>query len=88
MRLAMIALCVVLSGCAWKSQVQTMGPDTYQTSANVAPVRGGITGARKMALSDANKHCAKLGRRIEVLDIESEYAFPANGVATVTFACR
>lgn len=79
---------LVLSSCAWQSEALKMGEDTYQVSANASPVRGGITGAREMALTNANKKCDELKRKIEVVDIKNEFAFPANGVATVTFKCR
>lgn len=41
-----------------------------------------------MALSNANKHCDAMSKSIEVVDIQTEHAFPANGVATVTFKCK
>lgn len=77
-----------MTGCAWNSDVLEVGDGKYQVSANASPARGAITGARNMALSSANKKCADLGKKIEVIDIEAEHAFPANGVATVTFACK
>lgn len=83
----LIAAALLVSGCAWKSGVLEMGPNTYQVSANAAPARGGITAARKLALTQAGQKCAQDGRQIVVLDVESEYSFPANGVATVTFRC-
>ena len=65
-----------------------IGVDMYQVSANASPARGGITGAREMALTNANRKSDELKKQIKVLDIQSEYAFPANGVATVTFKCE
>lgn len=46
-----------------------------------------MKGAQNMALKNANKKSDSLGRSIEVLNIETSKAFPANGVATVTFLC-
>lgn len=83
-----VAALAALSGCAYKSGVLRMGDDRYQVSANAAPARGGITSARKLALTDADKHCRSLGQAVEVENVETEYAFPANGVATVTFRCK
>lgn len=77
----------LISGCAWQSDAMQLGGSTYQVSANASPVRGGITGARELALKAANEKCAELGRAISVTDIQTEMAFPANGVATVTFDC-
>jgi hypothetical protein len=78
----------VLSACAWQSQALKVGEDTYQVSANASPARGGVTGAREMALTNANEKCDSLKRKIEVVDIKTEFAFPANGVATITFTCK
>ena len=80
-------ICLAASGCAWQSGALEVG-DAYQVSANASPARGGITGAREMALTNANAKCDSLGKKITVTDIKSEFAFPANGVATVTFSCK
>lgn len=86
--LAIPVTVTLLAGCAWQSEAMKLGEDTYQVSANASPARGGITGAREMALANANKKCDELRRQITVVDIKTEYAFPANGVATVTFNCK
>ena len=85
--LSSIALLLAIAGCAWQSEALRVGPDTWQTSANASPARGAASGAREMALGNANKHCDSLGRQIEVVDSKSEYAFPANAVVTITFKC-
>jgi hypothetical protein len=82
-----LGICL-LSGCAWQSQALKLSEDTYQVSANASPARGGVTGAREMALTNANEKCDSLKKKIEVMDIKTEFAWPANGVATVTFACK
>lgn len=76
------------AGCAWQSQALKLGEDTYQVSANASPARGGVTGAREMALSNANEKCDSLKKKITVTDIKTEWAFPTNGVATITFTCK
>lgn len=78
---------VLLASCAWQSQALRLSDDTWQVSANASPARGAATGARSMALTNANRHCEALGRTVEVVNIEMAYAFPANSVATVTFRC-
>lgn len=78
---------VFVAGCAWQSEAMKVGQDTYQTSANASPARGAGTGAREMALANANKKCESLGKQIEVVDTKSGYAFPANAVVTITFKC-
>jgi hypothetical protein len=84
---SVIAATLTLAACAWQSEALRVGPDTYQTSANASPARGAASGAREMALGNANKHCDSLGKKIEVTDTKSEYAFPANAVVTITFKC-
>lgn len=86
-RVAIFLLAILAHGCAWQSEALQVGPDTYQTSANASPARGAGTGAREMALANANKKCESLGRQIDVTDTKSEYAFPANAVVTITFKC-
>jgi len=81
-------VCLAFGGCAWQSEALKVGDDTYQVSANASPARGGITGAREMALRNANSKCDSLGKSITVVDMKSEYASPANGVATITFTCK
>ena len=88
MRFLVVFIAALLAGCAWQSDALKLGEGKYQTSANASPARGGVTGARQMALANANKKCDLLGKEIEVLDVQTEHAFPANGVATVTFVCK
>lgn len=83
-----VGLALALCGCAWNSTVHEIGEGRFQVSSNASPARGAITGARNMALASANKKCAGIGKKISVIDIETESAFPANGVATVTFTCE
>jgi hypothetical protein len=86
--MAFVCLTVAVASCAWQSDALKVGEDTYQVSANASPARGGETGARQMALTDANQKCDALGKKIEVTNVEITHAFPANGVATVTFTCK
>jgi hypothetical protein len=82
------AIPFIVAGCAWQSEAQKVGPDTYQVSANASPARGGVTGAQQMALANANKKCDSMHKEITVTDIKTEHAFPTNGVATITFTCK
>jgi hypothetical protein len=79
---------MLVAGCAWQSEARKLGEDTYQVSANASPARGGVTGARDMALKNANAKCDSLGKSINVTDVTTEHAWPTNGVATVTFTCK
>ena len=84
----LVAIAIMVNACAWQSEALMIGPDLYQTSANASPARGAATGAREMALRNANAKCDSMKRQIEVTDTKTEYAFPANAVVTVTFRCR
>jgi len=86
--LAASLLSGMLIGCAWQSEAMKVGEDRYQTSANASPARGGKTGAQEMAIANANKKCDELKKQINVLDIKTEWGFPANGIVTVTFTCK
>ena len=87
-RIPFALACAIAAGCAWQSEALKIGDGIYQVSANASPARGAATGAREMALTNANNKCESLGKRIEVTDIESQYAFPANSVVTITFKCK
>jgi hypothetical protein len=65
-----------------------MGPDTYTVSVHAAPARGGESGARKIALTEANEYCARLGREILVSNLSSHRSthFPG-GTVEATFNC-
>lgn len=78
---------ISLAGCAWQSQALRLNNDTWQVTANASPARGAGAGARRMALTNATRHCGTLGKTVEVISVEMEYAFPTNRVATVTFRC-
>jgi hypothetical protein len=79
---------LVVSGCAWQSPALDLGNGVFEASALASPVRGATTGAREMALTNAKAHCSASGKGIEVSDVRTGYAFPANGTATVTFRCK
>jgi hypothetical protein len=79
---------VLFSGCAQSSGVLTLGPDTYTVSVHAAPARGGESGARNLALSEANVHCQSQDREIMVTNLSSGPSshFPG-GTVEVTFRC-
>ena len=57
-RFAASILAVALSSCAMTSDVMDTGGGTYMISAHASAVRGGATGANRVAYQDANKFCA------------------------------
>jgi hypothetical protein len=79
---------VLLVACAQSSGVLKMGPDTYSVSVHAAPARGGESGARNLALTEANTKCAGEGKEILVTNISSGRSthFPG-GTVEVTFRC-
>jgi hypothetical protein len=81
------ALLASIAGCATTYDVLQVGPDSYQTSAVAAPARGGIAGAQNLAVGQANKKCASLGKTTTVTNVETGHEFPAAGRAVVTFTC-
>lgn len=74
---------------AQQSEEMKVGPNTYQVSTYAFPVSGWVTGAQEMALQNANdKMYLHVTKTIQVKDIKTQHAFPANGVTTVTFKCQ
>lgn len=83
-----LATAALLSACAQSSGVLKMGPDTYSVSVHAAPVRGGESGARNLALSEANARCAGEGKEIIVTNISSgRSTHLPGGTVDVTFQC-
>lgn len=78
----------LLSACAQSSGVLKLGPDTYTVSVHAAPARGGESGARNLALTEANEHCQSQSREILVTNLNSGRSthFPG-GTVEVTFRC-
>lgn len=78
----------VLTGCAQSSGVLQLGPDTYTVSVHAAPVRGGESGARKIALNEAGQQCQSMRREIFVTNITSgRSSHLPGGTVEVTFRC-
>lgn len=79
---------LILCGCSQSSGVLKMGPDTYTVSVHAAPIRGGESGARKIALTEASNKCVAEGGEILVTNIESKpSSHLAGGTVNLTFRC-
>jgi hypothetical protein len=87
MKLLAALILVTVAGCAWQTNALKVGENTYRVSANASPIRGGLTAATGLAIRAANKKCDSMGKTINVTDTQTDHAWPANGVATVTFTC-
>lgn len=86
--LFVIATGVLVTACAQSSGVLKMGPDTYTVSVHAAPARGGESGARALALTDANERCTREGKEILVTNISSgRSTHLPGGTVDVTFRC-
>jgi hypothetical protein len=87
MRAEVVAVALILGGCAFTHDTVQVGPNRYQTMADAAPLRGGAAGAQRMATERATAACAAKGLQINVRSVETGHEYPAAGTATVTFEC-
>ncbi|MCY1420999.1 hypothetical protein D9M71_366400 [compost metagenome] len=83
-----IPLVVSLSACVQSSGVLQLGPDTYSVSVHAAPARGGVSGAKEVALTEASSACHTQNKEILVTNLSSGPSahFPG-GTVDVTFQC-
>lgn len=86
--LTILIISIQLAACAQSSGILKMGPDTYSVSVHAAPARGGESGARNLALTEANERCSAEGKEILVTNIASGPSshFPG-GTVNITFRC-
>jgi hypothetical protein len=78
----------MVTGCAMSSGVLKMGPDTYTLSVAAAPARGGVVGAKQLALTQASDYCTAAGREIVVTNISGQSTTRMGaGNVDVTFQC-
>ena len=83
-----VALILLLSGCAQSSSVLKMGPDTYTVSMHAAPVRGGETGAKSLAIREATQFCSSNKKELLIkrMDVRRSSHLPG-GTADIIFRC-
>jgi len=87
-KLIALFIMILLTACAQSSGVLKMGPDTYSLSVHAAPARGGESGARNIALTEANAKCASEDKEIIVTNISSgRSTHLPGGTVEVTFRC-
>lgn len=80
--------CVLLASCTHSSGVLKMGPDTYTVSAAAHPIRGGPSEARKIAMTEANQYCTRMGKEILVANAGvASINVDGAGSVEVTFRC-
>lgn len=84
----LLAMTAGLAACAQSSGVLKMGPDTYSVSVHAAPARGGESGARNLALTEANEKCSAERKEVLVKNISSgRSTHLPGGTVEVTFQC-
>jgi len=77
-----------LGACIQSSGALKIGPDTYSVSVHAAPVQGGIVGAKRVALKEANAHCSSLSKEIMISNTGlSRSTHLRGGTADITFLC-
>jgi len=84
-----VSAIALVGNYVWQSHDLKLGPYEYQVSAKTLQSRHTHSEARRMALDDAEKKCASLGKQIDVFDVQSRLPLdPANEVTNVTFVCK
>ena len=87
-KISLLVATIVLAGCAQSSGVMKLGPDTYTVSTHAAPAAGGTSGAKGRSLTEANNHCASMGKEILVTNISTGASgHMPGGTSDVTFKC-
>lgn len=88
-RYVVAAFVLLLSACTSTTGVIQIGQDTYMIgSQGKSP--GGFSGteAKALAFAEAQKHCAGLGKKVQVINTQqSDMAFGKNATAEVQFMC-
>ena len=79
--------CVLISSCMMKGDVVQTGPDTYMVSAIACPACGGTTKSITMALKEAEKYCAAMGKRVLKKDLKNDKWWNDAGETVVEFRC-
>jgi hypothetical protein len=88
MRTIVVLSSVALCACAMSSGVLKMGPDTYTLTVAASPVRGGVVGAKQLALEEASKYCSAAGEEILVTNTSGETTNARGaGSMDITFRC-
>lgn len=87
-KLYFICFSVFLSACAQSSSVLKMGPDTYTVSIHAAPVRGGETGAKSLAIKEASQYCLSENKQFLLKNMNARpSSHLPGGTADIIFRC-
>lgn len=91
MRVILIGALIALAGCAATSTVAPLGGDTFMLSKQAATGFHGLGNLTAEVLTEANAHCVKLGRGMQVVstsESQPPYLFGNYPRAEVRFTCR
>ena len=81
-------LIFALAACATNTGALSIGPDTYLISVERAPILGGRSAARTVALTDAGRFCAEQGKQLMVLSTGAFHSGPMRDTGLdVQFRC-
>jgi hypothetical protein len=80
---------LVVSGCAYSSEVMPGDNGTYFISSHAPAIRGGVIGANETAYSDANAFCSQHGARAIIISTNGgDEADNGNGNTSLHFRCQ
>jgi len=85
-----LAVSLVLTGCAAPAEVAQIGPDRYSVSVGAMGIEGGEAAARNKVLAAASDYCAKQGRQLNLVSMQSKGPVEwgsAAGSASAVFQC-
>ncbi len=78
---------LLVAGCASTSRVVPYGKDTFMVTADDGGGRTNIPRLQVMVAEEANAHCAKLGKTMEVKSASARGNAWIGRSATLTFSC-
>jgi hypothetical protein len=84
---ACLASLLLLAGCASTSKVVPYGKDTYMVAADDGGGTTNIPRLQVMVVDEANAHCAKLGKAMEVKNMTARGNVWIGRSATLLFTC-
>lgn len=86
-RAFLLALVVIVGGCAQTSGVTKLGPDTYTITTYRSLFRGGTPEAKRDAFSSANEYCEKQNQEVLVNNIEITPTDRGTDHVSIIFKC-
>ena len=81
-----LPMILLIAGCVSTTNVSKLGKDTYTINAYRAPLLGGTTAARGIAVDEAGAFCAKMEKEVLVKNISLSPYMDADNVAVI-FQC-